>query len=126
MWFKNNRKLQGTDHSKRLIMKVAFAAENNTLNSRIDSHFGRCAYFMIYDTNTGEYEFIENPYREIKEQAGCEAVKLLQEKQVERIISSEIGEKVKILLKKLKIQIIIVVETEKTLKDYIVLMRAKN
>ncbi len=107
-------------------MKVAFAAENNSLNSRIDKHFGRCAYFMIYDTHTGEYEFIENSYREIKEYAGCAAVKLLQEKQVERIISSEIGEKVKILLKELKIQIIIVVDTEKTLKDYIVLMRAKS
>jgi len=41
-------------------MKVAISARGNTLESGIDSRFARCAYFIIYDTDTDSWEAYEN------------------------------------------------------------------
>jgi predicted Fe-Mo cluster-binding NifX family protein len=33
-------------------MKIAIVSEKESLDARIDSRFGRCAYFAIYDTDS--------------------------------------------------------------------------
>jgi len=41
-------------------VKVAVSARGSTLESGIDSRFARCAYFIVYDTDTDEWEAYEN------------------------------------------------------------------
>ena len=41
-------------------MKIAFTAKGKTLQSEIDPRFGRCPFFVIYDTDTKEIEVIDN------------------------------------------------------------------
>lgn len=35
-------------------MKLAITAQDNTMNSKIDPRFGRCKWFIVVDTTTGE------------------------------------------------------------------------
>jgi len=39
-------------------MKVAITSSGNTLDALIDPRFGRCAYFIIVDTDTMQFKVI--------------------------------------------------------------------
>ena len=41
-------------------MKIALSTTGNSLESPMDSRFGRAARFLIYDTDKGTYEILEN------------------------------------------------------------------
>jgi len=41
-------------------MKIAFSASGGTLESQLDSRFGRAAMFIIIDTETGDHTVLEN------------------------------------------------------------------
>ena len=43
-------------------MKVAVTASQPDLESPVDPRFGRCEYFIIVDTETGQFETYENPH----------------------------------------------------------------
>lgn len=43
-------------------MKIIIQSEGNTKEAKVDSRFGRCAYFMIYDTESKEYNANENTF----------------------------------------------------------------
>jgi predicted Fe-Mo cluster-binding NifX family protein len=100
-------------------MRVAITSQGNSLESKVDQRFGHCKYFVIYDSQTGAIEIIPNPYSEAEELAGAQSVKLLAAKNVKKIISGEFGIKVKPLLDSLYIQMIIVKDSEKTIKSII-------
>ena len=104
-------------------MKIAVASTGNTLESIIDSSFGRCAWFVIYDTETGAMEFIPNPNKDIEEHAGQAAVELISSRQVSKIISGEFGIKIKPLLDSLNIQMIVVKDSTKTISHIIELLK---
>jgi predicted Fe-Mo cluster-binding NifX family protein len=107
-------------------MKIALASSGDTLNSKIDQRFGRCAYFVIYDTDNKSVEFIPNPNKDSEEGAGPASVQLLASRNVEKIVSSEFGMKIKSLLDSLKIQMIVLKKPENTLRDVIDLLEIKR
>jgi len=41
-------------------MKIAVSASGNTLESSTDPRFGRCAYFIIVDPDTMQFEALDN------------------------------------------------------------------
>ncbi|CDG36650.1 hypothetical protein CTHBC1_2047 [Acetivibrio thermocellus BC1] len=41
-------------------MKIAVSSMSKDLNSMLDVRFGRCNYFVIYDTEEGLVKTIEN------------------------------------------------------------------
>jgi predicted Fe-Mo cluster-binding NifX family protein len=100
-------------------MKVAITSTGNSLDSTLDSRFGRCAYFVIFDTQSKSTEFIPNPAKEAVEGAGPQAVKLVSSRAVQKIVSGEFGMKIKPLLDSLKIQMIVVKDPEKRVSDII-------
>lgn len=51
-------------------MKVAITCTGNNLESKLDLRFGRCGFFVIYDTETRGMEFIPNPDKDATEGAG--------------------------------------------------------
>ncbi|MDY0102410.1 MAG: NifB/NifX family molybdenum-iron cluster-binding protein [Lentimicrobium sp.] len=89
-------------------MKVAIATKGNTLESRLDSNFGRCAWFVVYDTDSKAMEFIPNPNKDMEEGAGSASVELLSSRKVTKIIANEFGMKIKPLLDSIKIQMIVI------------------
>lgn len=106
-------------------MKVAITSTGNTLESTIDTRFGRCAYFFIYDIENKVMEFIPNNNANIDEGAGPASVKFVASRNVKKIISGEFGLKIKSLLDCLKIQMIILKSPEKKIKEIIEMLNHK-
>ena len=107
-------------------MKVAITSTGNALTAKLDGRFGRCACFVVYDTETGASEFIPNPNKDQIEGAGQASVQLVASKGVKKVISGEFGAKVKSLFDQLQIQLIILPDQEKSINDIIDLLNHAN
>jgi predicted Fe-Mo cluster-binding NifX family protein len=107
-------------------MKVAITSTGNSPDATLDSRFGRCSYFVIYDTETQSTEFIPNPNKENVEGAGPASVQLIATKGATKVISGEFGAKVKSLFDSLKIQLVVLNDPEKKISAIIDLLNHKN
>lgn len=68
-------------------MKIAVSSAKPDLKAQIDDSFCRCACFIIFNTDTLEYEVLPNQMR-IQNEAVCKALaQLLKRFQVETIIT---------------------------------------
>jgi predicted Fe-Mo cluster-binding NifX family protein len=94
-------------------MKVAITSTGNSLDSLLDERFGRCSYFVIYDTESKSTEFVPNPNKEAENGAGPASVQVVASRNVSKIVSGEFGMKIKSLVDSLKIQMIVVKEAKK-------------
>jgi predicted Fe-Mo cluster-binding NifX family protein len=103
-------------------MKIAITSTGQSLESKLDQRFGRCAFFVIYDTETGGVEILPNPNRDAEEGAGPASVQFVASKEVQKIVSGEFGVKIKSLLDSLKIQMIVYKEPETTVKSVIYML----
>lgn len=103
-------------------MKVAIASQGNSLESKLDKSFGRCNFFVVYDTENKTVEFIENPNKDDDEKAGSKSVQMVSTRNVSKIISGDFGLRIKPLLDSLKIQMIVLRNTEKTIGQIIGLL----
>jgi predicted Fe-Mo cluster-binding NifX family protein len=107
-------------------MKIAITSTGNSLDSKIDSRFGRCAFFGIYDYTTQHIEFISNPNFDAVEGAGPASVQLVASQGVGKLVSVEFGQKVKTLTDRLKIELVLISDTNKTVKDIIELLTSNQ
>ncbi len=98
-------------------MNIAIASEGNTMDSCLGSSFGRSSWFVIYDCDTRDIEFLSNPNKHAEQNAGLASVQLLSSRNIKKIISGEFGLKIKPLLDSLKIQMIVVHMPEKKIKE---------
>jgi len=112
--------------SEMKIMKIAITSAGNTLESKVDSRFGRCAYFVIYDTEYHLIEILPNPNREHTDGSGPSSVQFLASKGIKKVVSGEFGAKVKSIFDSLKIQLIMVKDPEKTVAQIIELINQTN
>lgn len=107
-------------------MKVAITSTGNSPDSKLDSRFGRCSYFVIYDTETHTTEYIPNQNKENVEGAGPASVQLIASKGAEKVVSGEFGAKVKSLFDSLQIQLVVLNDPEKKISAIIDLLNHKN
>jgi len=54
-------------------MKIAVSSTGTDLNSEIDPRFGRCAYFIIVNTDDMSFEAIENESMSLGGGAGIQS-----------------------------------------------------
>jgi predicted Fe-Mo cluster-binding NifX family protein len=106
-------------------MKVAITSTGNSPEARLDNHFGRCAFFVIYDTVTGSTEFIPNPNKDKIEGAGQISAQWLVSRGISKVISGEFGAKVKSLFDQSQVQLIIIKNHDKRVFDVIDLLNKK-
>jgi predicted Fe-Mo cluster-binding NifX family protein len=100
-------------------MKVAISSAGNSPDAKLDSRFGRCSYFVIYDTETTATEYIPNMNKENIEGCGPASVQFVASKGVGKIVSGEFGAKVKAISDSLQIQLIVLKEQQKTISEII-------
>jgi len=74
-------------------MKVAVTSKGGSLSSEIDERFGRARFFVVADTETGDFEAHENPAAVNAHGAGVAAAKFLADRGVEALISGNVGPK---------------------------------
>jgi predicted Fe-Mo cluster-binding NifX family protein len=103
-------------------MKVAITSTGNSPDNLVDSRFGRCSYFVIYDTENHSTEYVPNPNKESIEGAGPASVQVIATKGVRKVVSGEFGAKVKTLFDQLQIQLVVINDPEKSISDIISLL----
>jgi predicted Fe-Mo cluster-binding NifX family protein/ferredoxin len=72
-------------------MKIAVTSTGPALDDHVEARFGRCAYFLIIDTDTMQYEAIENPNIALGGGAGIQSAQLMSEKGVTTVLTGNCG-----------------------------------
>ena len=106
-------------------MKIAISSTGNSLDAILDSRFGRCSFFVVFDTETHANEFIPNPNKDNIEGAGPASVQLVASRGVKKVVSGEFGAKVKSIFDSLQIQLVVLNDPEKKISEIIHLLNHK-
>jgi predicted Fe-Mo cluster-binding NifX family protein len=72
-------------------MKICITSEGKELESNVDPRFGRCAYFVFYDTETEEVEYLANDSASGMGGVGIRNGQLMAEKGVEVVLTGHLG-----------------------------------
>ncbi len=72
-------------------MKVCFSSNGSSADSIMDPRFGRAAYFAIADTDTLEFEIIENAAAATGGGAGITSGQLMVDKGVKALVTGNVG-----------------------------------
>jgi predicted Fe-Mo cluster-binding NifX family protein len=74
-------------------MKIAVSSYGKNLNSQIDPRFGRCAYFLIVNTDDMSFEVFENKGVSLTRGAGIQAGQFVISKGAKALITGNCGPK---------------------------------
>ena len=75
-------------------MKVAITSQGTDMNSAVDSRFGRAKYFIVTDTETGEFSAHDNSQNlNAVQGAGIQAGRNVVDLGVEAVITGNTGPK---------------------------------
>jgi len=72
-------------------MKVCITSQGDNLDSQIDPRFGRCQYFIIVDTDTLEFEAIQNPNINGMGGVGVQSGQFVAGKDVKTVLTGNVG-----------------------------------
>ncbi len=72
-------------------MKVAISALGASLDSEVDPRFGRCQWFIIVDTETLQFETVENSSSAATGGAGIAAAQMIAGKGVKAVLTGNCG-----------------------------------
>lgn len=71
--------------------KVIIALSSSSLDSAVDPRFGRCPYFLIYDTETEEQKIVPNQSAQSFRGAGIAAAQFVVSQKAEAVIAGSFG-----------------------------------
>ncbi|MBW1839406.1 MAG: NifB/NifX family molybdenum-iron cluster-binding protein, partial [Deltaproteobacteria bacterium] len=72
-------------------MKICITSSGQSLEDAIDPRFGRCQYFIMLDTESMQFEAIQNPAISAGGGAGIQAAQLVAEKGAEVVLTGNVG-----------------------------------
>ena len=72
-------------------MKIAVTATGDNLDAAVDPRFGRCAYFIVMDTETGTFEALENAAAGAAGGAGIQAGQRVADAGAEAVLTGNVG-----------------------------------
>jgi len=72
-------------------MKIAVTATGPSLDDHVEPRFGRCPYFLIIETDTGEVEAMENPNVALGGGAGIQSAQMMAQREVETVLTGNCG-----------------------------------
>lgn len=85
-------------------MKIAISTSGKDNDSLLDMRFGRCEYFQIHNTESGEVKIIENKGKSSSAGAGIAASQQLIDEKTDIIITGNLGPNALELIEKAKIK----------------------
>ncbi len=88
-------------------MRIAVTSTGNELISDMDPLFGRAKYFVIVDSETLEYEVVENEQNlNLPQGAGIQAAKTIVDQKADVLISGNCGPKAFQVLKAAGVKVV--------------------
>ena len=87
-------------------MKIAVSATGGSIDAKVDERFGRCAYFVIVDSETMKFTAIGNPAIDLSGGSGPAAVREIVKHGVAAILTGRVGENAQRALEVADIKII--------------------
>lgn len=72
-------------------MKICITAQGSDLESEVDPRFGRCQYFVIYDTDNLKSEFVPNQNKDGMGGVGVQSGQLMADKGVKVLLTGNVG-----------------------------------
>ena len=72
-------------------MKIAVTAVGSSMDAQVEPRFGRAAYYIIVNTDTMEYEAIENPNVASGGGAGIQSAQLIAGRDVKFVLTGNCG-----------------------------------
>ena len=75
-------------------MKIAVSTSGKTLDSEVEPRFGRCAGFILFDTETRNFQYLDNSAQQnLSQGAGIQAAQMIVEAGAEVLITGQVGPK---------------------------------
>jgi len=72
-------------------MKICITSDGNNLEANVDPRFGRCGWFIFYDTDTDNFEALSNTNAAGMGGVGIQNATMMTEKNVEIILTGNLG-----------------------------------
>lgn len=72
-------------------MIIGIPVDNDSMEANVSTHFGRTDFFLIYNTETEEGDFVLNTAANSAGGAGIKAAQLIVDNKVEALISPRLG-----------------------------------
>ena len=72
-------------------MIICITSQGKNLESKTDPRFGRCSYFILIDPEKMEFEAVENSNAQGAGGAGIQSGQLMVEKNVEVVLTGNVG-----------------------------------
>lgn len=72
-------------------MKIALSTSSKSLDSNLNLRFGRCEYIAIYDTESKDVKYYDNPGINSTHGAGISASNFIVERDVDVVITGNLG-----------------------------------
>ena len=72
-------------------MKIAVTTSGEDLSGPVEPHFGRCPRFIVVDTETMEFEVIQNTAVSSAHGAGIAAAQLVASRGVKAVLTGNVG-----------------------------------
>jgi predicted Fe-Mo cluster-binding NifX family protein len=72
-------------------MKIAVSSSGKNLESPIDSRFGRCAYFLIIETDDMSFDFFDNENIALGGGAGIQSAQFVASRGAKAVITGNCG-----------------------------------
>jgi len=87
-------------------MKIAVTSQGTNLDSQVDPRFGRAAYILIVDTETFEFEVLDNKENaNALKGAGIQAASMVSDKSADALLTGYCGPKAFMTLEAAKIRV---------------------
>jgi len=72
-------------------MKIAITSSGPEIKSEVDPRFGRCQYFIVYDTENNQFEVVENNNVRGMGGVGIQSAQMMADKDVKAVITGNCG-----------------------------------
>jgi predicted Fe-Mo cluster-binding NifX family protein len=76
---------------KESIMKICVTSQGKTLDDQVDPRFGRCQFFIVVDTDTLDFEAVENQNAQFSGGASIQSGQLVASKGVKAVLTGNVG-----------------------------------
>jgi predicted Fe-Mo cluster-binding NifX family protein len=87
-------------------MKIAVSSSGTDQSAQVDPRFGRCAYFLVIDTESGKTEAVANAAQSAGGGAGIQAAQTVADHGAETVLTGNVGPNAHRALQAAKISVI--------------------